>query len=81
MTTPNTADRKPSKPWRVTLTTAPVETTFAYSSETKAYLALNQRTAELAAKAGDTFDVHRWEGGRWVLYERGVFTENSWEPA
>jgi len=68
---------KPAKPWRVI--TGGVTTD--YSSERKAYDALNALAAIGTAAIGVKVTVHHWENGRWALYERALITENGWDSA
>ena len=68
---------KPSKRWRVETCAGPQD----YTSERKAYDAINAIAAIGAAAIGVKVTVHHWEDGLWVLYERAVITKNGWEPA
>ena len=68
--------RPPAKRWRITTASG----TFSYTSERKLYEVLNDQVNRVAS-IGAKVDIHHLEGGRWVLYERAVITENGWEPA
>ena len=65
-----------SKRWRISLP----DRELSYTSEAKLYAALND-TATRVAEVGVKFDVHHFENGRWVLWERGVITEEGWRDA
>ena len=69
--------KKPSKPWRVITSAGPQD----YTSERKAYDALNAIAAIGTAAIGVKVTIQHWENGRWGLYERARITENGWEPA
>ncbi len=69
--------KPPSKPWRVITDASDTP----YSSERKAYDALNALARIGAAAVGVKVTVRHWEHGQWALYERAVITENGWEPA
>jgi hypothetical protein len=73
---PMTATKPPSKRWRITT----ADGTSSYTSERKLYDVLNDQVNRVAS-IGAKVDIHHLEGGRWVLYERAVITENGWEPA
>jgi hypothetical protein len=72
-----TSSKTPSKPWRVITDANAAD----YSSERKAYDALNALARIGTAAIGVKVTVRHWEHGRWALYERAVITENGWESA
>lgn len=59
--------KKPSKPWRVTVTGPDVTATSPFTSQAKTYdfihAALTEGSGATAAK------VEQWEGGRWHHFE------------
>jgi hypothetical protein len=63
------ADRKPSKPWRVYGANDLFED---YGSERAAYEAVRELTG-----FGHPATVHRWQDGRWRLYEHVEPPERS----
>ncbi|WP_037923452.1 hypothetical protein [Streptomyces violaceorubidus] len=59
--------RKPSKPWRVTVTGPDVEATSPFTSEAKAYAFIR---ASLGADSPATAaKVEQWEDGVWRWFE------------
>ena len=69
--------KTPSRRWRVVT----ADSTVDYTSEKKAYGAVNSLAAIGTAALGLRITVYHWEDGRWGLYERATVTENGWEPA
>jgi hypothetical protein len=59
--------RKPSKPWRVTITGPDVEATSPFTSEAKAYAFI--RASLGADSPADTAKVEYWEEGLWRWFE------------
>ena len=59
--------RKPSKPWRVTVTGSEVTATSSFTSEAKTYAFI--RAALGGDSAASTAKVEQWEGGRWWHFE------------
>lgn len=59
--------RKPSKPWRVTVTGPEVKATASFTSEAKAYAFV--RACLGGDSPADTAKVEQWEGGRWWHFE------------
>ena len=73
--------KTPAKRWRLVIhATCPASIT-DYSSEQKAWAALNAYAADKTTKVGAKVNVRHWENGEWALYERAVITKNGWEPA
>lgn len=59
--------RKPSKPWRVTVTGPEVKATSSFTSEAKAYTFIRASLSE--GSPADAAKVEQWEGGRWWHFE------------
>ncbi|WP_157865066.1 hypothetical protein [Streptomyces prasinopilosus] len=59
--------RKPSKPWRVTITGPEVEATSSFTSEEKTYAFI--RATLGGGGPADTAKIEQWEGGRWWHFE------------
>ncbi len=59
--------KKPSKPWRVTVTGPEVEATSSFTSEAKTYAFI--RASLSAGSPADTARIEQWEGGRWWHFE------------
>ncbi|MFJ4473213.1 hypothetical protein ACIP2X_37765 [Streptomyces sp. NPDC089424] len=59
--------RKPSKPWRVTVTGPEVEATSSFTSEQKTYAFI--RASLGAGSPAEAAKVEQWEGGRWWHFE------------
>ena len=71
----------PSKRWRLIIHATYPASTKDYSSERKAYDALNALAADETTEVGAKVNIRHWENGQWALYERARITENGWEPA
>lgn len=59
--------KKPSKPWRVTVTGPEVEAKSSFTSEAKTFAFV--RTCLGDGSPADTAKVEQWEGGRWWHFE------------
>ncbi|MFD7922562.1 hypothetical protein ACFV3R_25460 [Streptomyces sp. NPDC059740] len=59
--------KKPSKPWRVTVTGPDVQAPSAFTSEAKVYAFL--RTTLGGDSPATSAKVEQWEGGRWWHFE------------
>ncbi|CQR59242.1 hypothetical protein [Streptomyces leeuwenhoekii] len=64
---PTMSVKKPSKPWRVTVTGPEVETTSSFTSEAKTYAFI--RASLGADSPAESAKVEQWEGGRWWHFE------------
>ncbi|MCX5000972.1 hypothetical protein [Streptomyces longwoodensis] len=59
--------KKPSKPWRVTVTGPEVEATSSFTSEAKTFEFV--RTTLGGDSPAETAKVEQWEGGLWRWFE------------
>ena len=64
--------RKPSKPWRIVLTTPGEPITQPYGSERATYEAVRAEKERIAAGTSRVtrIRVEHWENGRWIYYDR-----------
>ncbi len=59
--------KRPSKPWRVTVTGPDVEATSPFTSEAKAYEFIRAALGE--GSPAESAKVEQWVDGRWVHFE------------
>ncbi|WP_055693349.1 hypothetical protein [Streptomyces prasinopilosus] len=59
--------KKPSKPWRVTVTGPEVEASSSFTSEAKTYAFI--RATLGGGSPADTAKIEQWEGGLWRWFE------------
>ncbi|MFC9891460.1 hypothetical protein [Streptomyces pilosus] len=59
--------KKPSKPWRVTVTGLEVEAKSSFTSEAKTYAFVRASLGE--GSPADAARIEQWEGGRWWHFE------------